>query len=289
MDVGYRGSLDYGDHLSRNDEWNKVPSPFNGGSRVIQAGLLAPWKIALAGGLSFAAAIAIGLLLNREIGGSLFAPTPLLFVGLLGCVLGGAYTLGPYRLSYRGLGEPAIAIGFGPVMVLGAHYVMTAGTLPGWNWPAPLLASLPIGLLVTMIVWINEFQDVPADRKAGKQTWLVRTAWEADGSISYERPLRIYKHLWAAALVLILLLALLGFTVPSLGTPFALLALPGLLLGVYAMRTTRPWLARWNAPDADRQRLPYELLPANAATIGMHFVTGILLIVAYWLQALMQS
>ncbi|MDH3715060.1 MAG: UbiA family prenyltransferase [Gammaproteobacteria bacterium] len=280
---------DFGDHLSRNDEWNKVPSPFNGGSRVIQAGLLAPWKIALAAVLCLVAVIAIGLRLNTTIGGSPLAPTPLLGVGLLGCLLGAAYTLGPYRLSYRGWGELAIALGFGPVMVLGAHYVMTAGVFPTWQWMAPLLASLPIALLVTMIVWINEFQDVPADRKAGKQTWLVRTAYTADGSIHYERPLRIYQHLGVASLVLILLLAFLGFAAPSLGTPFALLALPGLLLGVYAMRTTRRWLPKWNAPDADRQRLPYELLAANAATIGMHFVTGILLIAAYGVHALTQG
>jgi 1,4-dihydroxy-2-naphthoate octaprenyltransferase len=90
---------DFGDHLSRNDEWNKVPSPFNGGSRVIQAGLLAPWKIALAAGLCLLAVIAVGLRLNTTIGGSPLAWTPLLGVGLLGCLLGAAYTLGPYRLS----------------------------------------------------------------------------------------------------------------------------------------------------------------------------------------------
>ena len=124
---------DYGDHLSRNDEWNKVPSPFNGGSRVIQAGLLAAWKVALAAGACFGATIVIGLWLNASLGGSPLAPTPLLWVGLAGCALGAAYTLGPFRLSYRGWGEIAVALGFGPVMVLGAHYVMSASA-PMMSW-----------------------------------------------------------------------------------------------------------------------------------------------------------
>ncbi len=275
---------DYGDHLSRNDEWNQVPSPFNGGSRVIQAGLLAPWKIAFAAAACFAATVAIGLLLNTAIGGSPFALTPLLAVGLLGCVLGAAYTLGPYRLSYRGWGELAIAIGFGPVMVLGAHYTLTAGLLPSWGWAMPLLASLPIAVLVTMIVWINEFPDVPADREAGKRTLVERTAGAGD-SVHFERPLRLYEYLAALGAVAIGLLAVVGFLEPALATPFVLLALPGMWLGVLAIRTVRGWLPKWNAPDADRRRLPYEMLLANAATIGMHLATGLLLIVAYAMRA----
>ena len=90
---------DYGDHTSRNDEYNKVPSPFNGGSRIIQAGLLAPWKVLLAALLCFAATIGIGLYLNNLIGGGPFTNTPLLWAGIAGCVLGVAYTLGPLRLG----------------------------------------------------------------------------------------------------------------------------------------------------------------------------------------------
>ncbi|MGI9304482.1 MAG: UbiA family prenyltransferase [Gammaproteobacteria bacterium] len=277
---------DFGDHLSRNDEWNKVPSPFNGGSRVIQAGLLAPWKIALAATACFAATIVIGLLLNTAIGGSPLAMTPLLVVGLVGCALGAAYTLGPYRLSYQGWGEPAIALGFGPVMVLGSHYVLTAGLQTPWNWGAPLLASLPIAVLVAMIIWVNEFADVPADQKAGKRTLVVCAASIADGGVRYEKPTHIYEYLAAIALATIVLLAAIGFFEPTLGTPLALIALPGLALGVFAIRHMRQWLTRWNDPDEDRRRLPYEMLPANAATIGMHLLTGVLLILAYLFRGL---
>ena len=44
----------------------------------------------------------------------------------------------PIRLGYKGLGEIAIALGFGPVMVMGAHYALTSplhnNNLSSWNW-----------------------------------------------------------------------------------------------------------------------------------------------------------
>jgi hypothetical protein len=52
-------------------------------------------------------------------------------------------------------------------------------------------------------------------------------------------------------------------------------------LFIHANRLTSPWLERWNQADADRQRLPYELLKVNALAIGIHLATGLLLIAAY--------
>jgi len=40
-------------------------------------------------------------------------------------------------------------------------------------------------------------------------------------------------------------------------------------------------MIKWNNPGADRQKVPYELLLVNVSTIGIHFLTGILLVVAY--------
>jgi len=272
---------DYGDHVTRNDEFNKVPSPFNGGSRIIQNGLMAPWRVLLATLLCFAATIAIGLHLNRLIGGAAFANTPLLWAGIAGCVLGTAYTLGPFRLSYRGFGEFAIAIGFGPVIVLGTHYVMTATAGIPWAWQRPLAASLPVAIFVTLIVWINQFQDAPADARAGKRTWVVRIGEAPGQRFRYERPLQVYRWLNVLGFAMIAGLGMLGLLGSRLGTPYAFLALLTLPLFVHAHRHARVWLTRWNDTDADRQRLPYELLRANATTIGVHLLTGLLLVAAY--------
>lgn len=274
---------DYGDHSSRNDEYNNVPSPFNGGSRVIQAGLLAAWKVLLASVLCFATTIGIGLYLNDLIAGAFFANTPLLWAGVIGCILGIAYTLGPVRLSYRGFGEIAVAIGFGPVIVLGMHYVMSAAATSQWLWARPLCASLPVALFVMLIIWINQFQDAPADARAHKRTWVVRIAEQAGYEFRYERALTVYRVLNGLAFASIAGLGLLGLSGSNLGTPYAFLALMTIPLFVYASRQADAWLKRWNEPRADRQRLAYELLKVNALTIGNHFLTGLLLVAAYWL------
>ncbi len=276
---------DYGDHTSGNDEINRVPSPFNGGSRVIQAGLMAPWKVLLATILCFLFTIGVGLVLNRELAGTAFAATPLLFIGIGGCVLGLTYTLGPVRLGYQGAGEIAIAIGFGPLIVLGAHYVMTAPLAGPWDWLPPLLASTPVAVFVALIVWINQFQDVPADRQVDKRNWVVRCAAMRDGGIAYERPLELYRQLGFFGFALVVLLGVLGIVDPRIGTSYALIALVPLPLLVYATRLASAWLDDWNRVDADRERLPYLLLKVNAITIGIHFSTGLLLVLAYGLRA----
>ena len=274
---------DYGDHTSRNDEYNKVPSPFNGGSRVIQAGLLEPWKVLLAALACFAATIGIGLYLNDVIGGGPFANTPLLWAGVVGCVLGAAYTLGPLRLSYRGLGEAAIALGFGPVVVLGTHYVLSAATMAQWDWGRPLAASVPVAIFVMLIVWINQFQDAPADARAKKRTWVVRICERPGSEFHYERAIAVYRALNWTGFASIAALGVLGLAGSPLGNAYAFVALLTIPLFLYASRLTGAWLEEWKRPDADRQRLPYELLNVNALTIGLHLVTGLLLVTAYWI------
>lgn len=277
---------DYGDHVSGNDEHNRVPSPFNGGSRVIQSGLLAPWKVLFGAILCFLGAIGIGLELNTELAGAAWAPTPLLFIGLCGCLLGIFYTLGPYRLGYHGMGEIAIAIGFGPVIVLGAHYVLSAPLAGDWNWLPPLLASVPVSVFVVLIIWINQFQDVPADRLVDKNNWVVRCAALDDGGIAYERPLELYRLFGFLGFGLVALIAVAGGIDARIGTLYALLALAPMPLLIYANRLGYAWLEDWNRADADPQRLPYALLRVNAITIGIHFSTGLLLVLAYSLRDL---
>jgi 1,4-dihydroxy-2-naphthoate octaprenyltransferase len=278
---------DYYDHTSRNDEWNTLFSPFNGGSRMIQAGLLPAWKVLLAGLLCFAATVAVGLRLNSMITGSPLGNSPLLWIGVTGVALGLFYTMSPVRIGYHGLGELAIFLGFGPVMVLGTHYVLLARYLreTGTNWPwlTPFLASVPVGILIMLVVWINQFQDAPADEKAGKRTWVVRLAARKNGVMLYEKPFRFYTVFLLSAFVLILVLGLVGSVYPELVSPYVLIALLPGYLAWKAVRWGKEWLHQWNQPGADRTRLPYELLRVNASTIGIHFLTGLLLVFAFLL------
>lgn len=280
---------DYGDHLTGNDRSNRTPSPFNGGSRVIQAGLLPPWKILTAALAAFALCIYCGLTINREISGAYFALSPLLVIGLIGVLLGIFYSLGPQQLSYHGLGEPAIAIGFGPVMVMGSHYVLTAGQ-GGWSWLAPLLSSIPLGLLVMLIVWINQFQDVPADQKTGKWNQVVRLAGR-DGSYDYRPPFRVYRVVMVLTFGLLALLAAFSWWPgnPGLSTPWLLLALLPALALPWIFARGRAWLDAARETDVDWQRHPYHLLPVNVSTIAVHLATGLLMALAWTLEATVGS
>ena len=191
--------------------------------------------------------------------------------------------LGGWKAWDKGLGEIAIALGFGPVMVMGAHYALTSplhnNNLSSWNWVEALIASVPIGILVMLIVWINQFQDAPSDAAVGKNTWVVRTAVE-DGWMRLEKPLSLYKQFMIEAFIAVGVIGVISFFT-DYGTVYAFIALLPVILVWKAFKMADEWMIKWNNPDADRQKVPYELLLVNVSTIGIHFLTGILLSVAY--------
>ncbi len=279
---------DYFDHTSRNDEINQNFSPFNGGSRVIQAGLLKPFKVLWAAIFSFTLTVIIGLYLNRVVSGAYWGNSLLIYLGFLGVALGAFYTWDPFRLGYRGLGEFSIALGFGPIMVLGTHFVLTQplihNQLALWHWQKPLLASVPVAILIMLVVWINQFQDLQADAKVGKNTWVVRLATLEDDQIWYEKPFLMYVIFNIISFGFIFMLAIIGFFKPQFSTPFVFIALLPAPLTFKAVKWGQEWLKQWSNPQADRRKLPYELLKVNVSTIGVHFFTGLLLSLAYWLS-----
>jgi 1,4-dihydroxy-2-naphthoate octaprenyltransferase len=93
----------------------------------------------------------------------------LLAVGVV-CVLAAwFYTGGERPYGYRGLGEVAVFIFFGPVAVLGTYYVQ--GGPPG---ALVLLTSVGVGLLSCSVLVANNLRDIPSDREVGKLTLAVR-------------------------------------------------------------------------------------------------------------------
>ncbi len=155
---------DYFDDLNGTDAGNDERQfPFTGGSRMIQNGVMSQAATRhLAWGL-YAATVAIGVALLTRGG------LPLLWLGLAGMVLGWAYSAPPLALNRRGLGEPTVAIGFGLFMPLGADLVQrgTLHALPVW-------AGLGFALMAANLLLINQFPDLQADRRAGKDHWVVR-------------------------------------------------------------------------------------------------------------------
>jgi 1,4-dihydroxy-2-naphthoate octaprenyltransferase len=237
---------DYYDHTSGVDEANLTPTPFSGGSRLIQRGLIEPKSLLrLAWGFYVAGSIA-GLILAA------LTSWELVILGLAGFLLGLLYTAPPFRLVHRGLGEIMVALGFGPVMVMGAYWVQTQ------QWSnAALYASIPLGILIAAVLYINEIPDRFWDEKAGKRTIVTRMSPEAS--------VIGYAVLMGAAYLSIIVGVVLGVM------PFAT------LLGLLTIPMA------WNAFKALRRHhgYPYRLIPANATTVFAHLFTGLLLTIGY--------
>lgn len=138
-------------------------SPFSGGKRVLVDGLLTrgqTWGIAT-GGYLLAAVVGLSIVAWRE--------ERVLWFGLAGLALAFFYHAPPGRLSYRGLGELAVAISYGPLVCAGT-YLVQRGTIP----VGIVFLSLPLGILIAAFLWINEFPDYSADALSGKRTLVVR-------------------------------------------------------------------------------------------------------------------
>lgn len=156
---------DYYDHLNGTDAANTERLfPFTGGSRFIQNGVLTPRQMLAWGLVLFALVIAGGLWLIDHTGFGLF------WIGLAGLLIGWAYSAPPLKLNSRGLGEICVAAGF-LLIVAGADFVQR-GALTATPW----LIGLPYALLVTNILYINQFPDRAADLLAGKRHWVARLA-----------------------------------------------------------------------------------------------------------------
>ena len=118
----------------------------------------------LAGGIaSFVIAAIFGLVLVV-----LSGPAILLF-GLAGMSIAYFYSARPFNFATRGLGDILVYIAMGFLMTWGAYYVQ----IPRWSWLA-FAASVPVGLLVTAILNMNNARDYLDDMAVEKRTLPVR-------------------------------------------------------------------------------------------------------------------
>jgi 1,4-dihydroxy-2-naphthoate octaprenyltransferase len=131
--------------------------------RVAQAGLLTPTQIYKGMIVVFGLAAVLGIYL-AWVGG-----WPIVLVGLAAISAAIAYTGGPFPLGYIGLGDLAVFIFFGPAAVWGTCYVQVhrLDTLAVWS-------AIPVGLLITALLVVNNLRDIETDRAVGKHTLAVR-------------------------------------------------------------------------------------------------------------------
>ncbi len=206
-------------------------TPFSGGKRVLVDGLMTRRECALMALVFYSLGISAGLAI-------VFVREPrVLWFGVAGVALAFFYHAPPLSLSYRGMGEAAVALAYGPIIACGTYLVQRHTVSP-----EVVLVSLPLGLAIMAFLWINEFPDARADAAAGKRTLVVR--------LGRVRASRVFA-------------GLIGFTYVWM----ALLPLVGLPLGVLGGFLGLPLGIRAAVRLLKFPEVPQEMVPAQASTL----------------------
>ncbi len=158
IQIGTNLSNDAFDFLRGADTSRRLGPP-----RVTQAGLLPARDVLMGAYLCFGLAGLIGVYFVARYG------WPVLLAGLLAIASGLGYTAGPWPIAYHALGEVFVFVFFGLVAVAGTTFVQT-----GRITPLAVGAAVPVGLLCTAILIVNNLRDIETDRAAGKRTLAVR-------------------------------------------------------------------------------------------------------------------
>jgi 1,4-dihydroxy-2-naphthoate octaprenyltransferase len=158
IQVGTNLSNDYSDARRGADAEDRL-----GPVRVTAGGLVPPSQVLVATYVSFGVAVLAGVYLV------VVAGWQLLLVGGASILAGVLYTGGPKPYGYEGLGELFVFLFFGIVAVAGSYFVQVKHL----DWKAFALA-VPVGLLASAILVVNNFRDIDSDRRAGKRTLAVR-------------------------------------------------------------------------------------------------------------------
>lgn len=250
--LGANLSNDYFDFLSSNDIINRDFNAFSGGSRVIADALILPGQVFYAALALFGTGTLVGLSLAWTI------DSPVLAVLILcGLFAGYAYTGTPFKLGYRGFGELLNGLVFGPLIVLIACAAQGAPLSM-----AVLIASVPPGILLGLLLLINEFPDCEADAVCSKKTLVVR--------LGKEKAIRLY-HAVLISVYLYLMAALIASAIPR-PVLLPLLTVP---LGAMIITRSRRYLH-------DLKRLE----TANLLTYHLHSIFGLLMCMGYLLDGL---
>lgn len=181
--AGVNALNDLMDYRYGVDDWLVL-----GASRTLQDGLLTLREQTLLVVLLLSIGTVIGILL------ALLKGMWVIYIGLIGGILGVFYQIKPIGFKYRALGDLAVFFAFGPLLAEGAYYVQT-GHL---SW-LPFLAAIPIGLLVIGILHGNNFRDLVEDVQAGYHT--VASLLGKKGSSYYYAGLVAFAYVLLIAFV----------------------------------------------------------------------------------------
>jgi 1,4-dihydroxy-2-naphthoate octaprenyltransferase len=183
-------------------------------SHALVKGRLTEREAFVLAGVAFAVAASIGVWLIAERGWVVAV------LGIAGILGGFGYTGPPFQFKFRALGLPLVFVLMGPLMVVGAFFVVTGS----FDWRA-LVMSVPVGLLVTAILHGNEWRDIAEDARAGIATFSIRAGRRA-------------AHIGYVSLVVGAYVALCMAVATKVLPPLSLLAVLSLPLLVRAIRAS---------------------------------------------------
>jgi len=179
---------DYFDYKNKVDT-SKVPGSYGNERRVLIQRLLSPSQVLLTGFVLFACSLGIGIYLTLARGIMVFA------LGAFGFLVGFFYSANPISLKYIALGEPAVFLMWGPLMISGAYYIQTNQFSLQTLW-----VSFPFGILVALVLFANNIRDIQYDSQVGIRTLATQ--------LGERRAIQLYQilmsvvYLWTALMIL---------------------------------------------------------------------------------------
>ncbi len=251
--LGSNLANDYFDFKSGADKLNKSGSESSGGSGVIQEGLISPKRILNIAYILFLIGIIIGLFLGYELNSRF-----IIILTLLGGFIGYFYTANPIKLSYKGFAELSNGLIFGPLIGVGSFYVQSRSLAL-----KAVIPSIIPGILLALVLIINEFPDLDSDREVGKKTLIVRFNRSNGRWIFISSLVFVYLYLIVAVLFNII--------------PFySLIALFTIPIAVKIIINVKNFYNDFS-----------KLKPANIYMIQLHLFFGLLLALGYVLKTLL--
>jgi 1,4-dihydroxy-2-naphthoate octaprenyltransferase len=220
IQIGTNLSNDYSDARRGADTEDRL-----GPVRVTAGGLVPPRQVLVATWVAFGLAVLAGSYLIAVAGWEL------LLIGVASILAGVLYTGGPRPYGYEGMGELFVFLFFGVVAVTGSYFAQ----VEEFTWEAAVLA-VPVGLLASAILVVNNVRDLETDRRAGKRTLAVKLGRSRT------------RTMYAAMVALAFVMAPVPWLFGSL-SPWLLLSWGAIPLAVPLVRTVR---SRTDGPSLNR-------------------------------------
>jgi 1,4-dihydroxy-2-naphthoate octaprenyltransferase len=243
----------------------------SGGSRAIELGLTTLKKTSSLGNVMLFLSIICLLILSLNsymVTGSSSNVFMMSLIGAIGIFLGFFYTAKPLRLSARkGLGELTIFLAFGPLLTLGSMFSMSniSIDLNSSIIQTIIFIGIPLGLLTTNILFINQFPDYESDKKTGKTNLVV----------IFGKKISRWIYLISNALIFVTLISFIKIMpseFPFFNKPLFYVGIFCLL--VYALYISFGLIKKYNSRD---------LVLYNIQTIYFQIIFCVVLIISFYL------